>query len=78
MIAGHGFDCLDAYKPVFHPPLPNDVASSHVVSDTVYPCPERASLVEMLEAAPELKMNLLDQVTAYIGIRFIRSRKSVE
>jgi hypothetical protein len=64
MIAGHGFDRLDADEPVFHPPLPNDVSGSHVVSDTVYPSPEGASLVEMLETAPKLKMNLLNQVTA--------------
>jgi hypothetical protein len=32
----------------------------------------------MREAAPELKMNLLEQVTAHLGIKLISPRQPVE
>ncbi len=56
---GHGFDSLDAHQTLPDPALPNHVPGGHVVRDTVHPGSERTSVVEVREAAPELKVNLL-------------------
>jgi hypothetical protein len=48
------------------------------VSNAVHPGPQRTSVVEMREAAPELKVNLLEQVATHLGIKLICSRQPVE
>ena len=76
--ARHGLDVLDAHQPVPDPALPNHVPGGYVVSETVHPGSQRTSAVEMREAAPELKVNLLEQVTTHHGITLISSREPVE
>ena len=49
-----------------------------VVSDAINPGAQRTSLVEGGEAAPELKMNFLQQVATRLGIQLVSPRQPVE
>ncbi len=50
----------------------------HVMGDTVHPGSQRTSPVEMREAAPQLQMNVLEQIAARLRVRLIRAREPVE
>jgi hypothetical protein len=54
------------------------VAGGYVVSETVHPGSQRTSPVEIREAAPEMEMNILEQVTTCLGIELISSREPAE
>ena len=48
------------------------------MSDPVDPRSQRTSAVETSKAAPECNVNFLQQITTFVGITFIRPRKSFE
>ncbi len=79
MIAnGQGLDLLDAHKLFPDPPLSDHMPGGYVVSDAVYPGPQRTTPVEMRETAPQVKMNVLEQIAACFRIGLIRTRQPVQ
>jgi len=76
--ARHGFDVLNVHQPVPEAALANHVAGGYVMSHAVDPGSQRTSLVEIGEAAPEMKMDFLQQIAARLGIKLIRPRQPVE
>jgi hypothetical protein len=54
------------------------VRGGNIVSDTVYPGSQRALLIEFGEAAPEMKVNFLEQVTAGLSVQLISPGQTVE
>ena len=75
---------MDPFAIVPFPTLGQAPLTNHsfMVGDTstigLEPSSQRTPAVEMREAAPELKMNLLEQVATQLGIKLISSRQPVE
>jgi hypothetical protein len=59
-------------------PFTDDVRSCRVVGYTEGPGLERTSPVERAEASPELEMDLLPEVTAFVGVCLISGGKQVQ
>src|ERR1700694_460274 len=52
-------------------PLPDDVGGCRVVGNTIGPGAKRAPVIESGEAAPEGKVEFLQQVAALLRIEFV-------
>ena len=75
---GQRLNRLNADEPLPDPTLPYYMCCGNVVSDTVRPRSQRTSAVEIREAAPELKMDFLEQVPTNLGIKLIGSGQPVQ
>jgi hypothetical protein len=78
IIGRHALDFLDAGERLPDSALPNHMPGRYVVGNTVHPGSERTSPIEMREAAPQLQMNVLEQITARLRVRLISAREPIE
>ncbi len=72
---------IDRQRIQFHPTLrslapPRQMIGPDVVRHTINPCPQTAALVESLQAAPQLDVDLLQQVALPVRIALIASNQT--
>ena len=70
----NGFQALDRFQPAARPPPPGDLRR-HIVRNAVDPRAQRAAAVKLREAAPEVQVDLLEQVAPCLGIGFVCPRE---
>ncbi len=59
---GFCVQCFQIHQPGGDPPLAHDMRCGDIVRDAADPGPECAAAIEQLQAAPKLKMNVLQQI----------------
>jgi hypothetical protein len=73
----HTLNLLDAGKRFPNPPLANYMPDGYIIGNAINPGSKRTALVEVREAAPQLKVNVLQQVANRFGVRLIRAGESL-
>jgi len=58
--------------------LTDNVRRRHMVGNAVDPCPQGAAAIVPLKTPPQLEVNILAQVAAFVRIRFVGPREPFE
>jgi len=72
------FELLQIHEIRKGPALAKNVRSGNMVGNAIDPGPSGTAGIEPLETPPQLKMDLLDQVTALFGVNLVCAREPFE
>jgi hypothetical protein len=69
---------FETHKSGEGPALAKDMRSRHVVSHAIDPGAQGTAGIEALEASPQLKVNLLEQIATFVRVSFVGAREAFE
>ena len=72
------FELFETHESRIRAALAKNVRSDNMVGNTIDPGARGTPGIEPLEATPQLKMNLLNQVATLFGVSLVRAGESFE
>jgi len=78
LFVGKGFELFKAHQSRESPALAKNMRGRDVVSHAIDPGAQGTASVETLEAPPQLKVNLLEQVATFFRVSFVGARETIE
>jgi hypothetical protein len=75
IVGGDRFQLLQTHQPRKNPAFTEDVRRCDMMGNAINPSPQRTTGIVPMEAPPQLKMNVLTQVSTLFRVSLVGSRK---